>query len=71
MVRTYTEEIDKLKDELKALREESVYSEDSSLALRDISARNNLENIAPNQKLPFSMENDPSFSKFSVNTVTE
>lgn len=71
MVRTYTEEIDKLKEELKALREESVYSEESSMALRDISGQSNLENIAPNEKVSFSMEGDPSFSKFSVNTVNE
>ena len=38
------------------------------MALRDISSQHNLENIAPNQKVPFGMEIDPSFSKFSVVT---
>jgi hypothetical protein len=41
------------------------------MALRDISGHHNLENIAPNEKVPFSMEGDPSFSKFSVNTGNE
>jgi hypothetical protein len=71
MVRTYTEEIEKLKEELKMLREESICSEESTLALREISTRQNLENIAPNEKVNFSMEVDPSFSKFSVTTGSE
>ena len=42
MVRTYTEEIEKLKEELKVLREESVYSEDASeKAMPDTSHYNN------------------------------
>lgn len=42
MVRTYTEEIEKLKEELKVLREESVYSEDASEnAMPDTSHYNN------------------------------
>jgi hypothetical protein len=41
------------------------------MALRDISPRNNLENIAPNEKVAFAMEVDPSFSKFSVVTGNE
>ena len=71
MIHAYTEEIEKLKQELKGLKEDSVISsEDSQMPLREISSQHNLENVEPNEKhTVFSSEADPSFSKFSVNTV--
>ena len=52
MVRLYTEEIEKLKQELKELREESLIPESSAQALKDVTSSNhNSENINQNSRI--------------------
>ena len=71
MVRVYTEEIDKLKLELRDLREHSLLSESSMRELKDITLKQNVESeVAEGSKVSELVEDtDPLLSKVSTNTL--
>ena len=71
MVRVYSEEIDKLKMELRDLREHSLLSESSMRELKDITLKQNVESeVVEGSKVSELVEDsDPLLSKVSSNTL--
>lgn len=70
MVRVYTEEIDKLKIELKELKEQSNLEEDSMAELKDITSQQNISRLHESSKVSeMIMDADPMMSKISMTTL--
>ena len=71
MVRVYSDEIDKLKMELRDLREHSLLSESSMRELKDITLKQNVESeVVEGSKVSELVEDsDPLLSKVSSNTL--
>ena len=70
-MRVYSEEIDKLKMELRDLREHSLLSESSMRELKDITLKQNVESeVVEGSKVSELVEDsDPLLSKVSSNTL--
>ena len=71
MVRVYSEEIDKLKMELRDLREHSLLSESSMRELKDITLKQNVESevVEGSKGSELGEDSDPLLSKVSSNTL--
>ena len=70
-MRVYSDEIDKLKMELRDLREHSLLSESSMRELKDITLKQNVESeVVEGSKVSELVEDsDPLLSKVSSNTL--